>query len=72
MVVIAGVVLALGVLYLWLAGHWFGRALAFIVFAMVGVLVALSVSAPGVQMVVCLCAIVLAWLVAWVPMLVRR
>lgn len=73
MVVIAGIVLALGVLYLWLAGHWFGRALAFVAFA--AALCFVVVASPvfvGVEMAAYLSSAGLAWLVAWVPMLVRR
>ena len=32
MALIAGLVLALGVLYVWMIGHWFGRAIAFLSF----------------------------------------
>ncbi len=33
MVALLSICLALGVLYFWLLGHWFGRVLAFLIFA---------------------------------------
>ena len=35
MEILIGLVLALVVLWAWLAGHWFGRVLAFLVFAVI-------------------------------------
>ena len=36
MVALLAIVLAVGLLYFWLLGHWFARALVFIPFAIVG------------------------------------
>lgn len=44
--ILLGLVLALVLLFLWLSGHWFGRALVFTAFAAFGLVLVLFVD-PG-------------------------
>ena len=73
MVTVAGLVLALACLFLWLTGHWFGRVVAFLAFTAAGcVVVGLAPAFAGYQEFGYLAAAGLAWLVAGVPALLRR
>jgi hypothetical protein len=73
MAVVLGVVVALVVLYLWLSGHWFGRALAFLAFGAVAVLVAVvcftqTPLALGMSFI----GLIAAWVAANLPVMVRE
>ncbi len=64
MVVLLWVLFAVWALWLWLSGHWFGRAVAFLVFGVVfgvGLAAAMSNPAPAIF------GIVAAWFVAAIP-----
>jgi hypothetical protein len=74
--ILIGVALACGLLYFWLVGHWFGRVLAFLVFAGLlglggGMALADShAAAPGAFGAIL--GIALAWPVSGIPIYVRR
>jgi hypothetical protein len=61
-----GLGLFLALLYWWLLGHWFARVLVFLTLA---ALAALSFLGDPAELVV---AVVLAWLVASLPVYIRR
>lgn len=74
MVVIVGLVIAAGVLYFWLLGHWFARVLAFlIVFApILGLLgFLLGGGTPGGVTFVIL-GVVAAWFASGIPFYIVR
>jgi hypothetical protein len=74
--ILIGLVLAAGVLWAWLAGHWFGRVLAFIVLgALFGLAAAQAIgtgSAAGPRLLAVAIGIALAWPVAGIPIYWRR
>jgi hypothetical protein len=79
MEILIGLVLALGLLWAWLAGHWFARVVAFLAFATLfgfGGAVLFANGMPGVTTAgISLGAIggvVLAWPVAGIPTYIQR
>lgn len=74
MAILGSVVVAGIALYLWLAGHWFGRVLAFILFSGVAGFVVGNIPAlMGPSVFVGLIAgEVVAWFAAGIPQFVRR
>lgn len=78
MVIIVGLAFGMGVLWLWLSGHWFGRVLAFLCFGGVALVVAAVMSGfskeAGVFIAVmaAMAGLPCAWLLADLPMGVAR
>lgn len=76
MAILIGCVLALALLYAWLAGNWFARLLAFplIAFALAGVSfngLGLRQDSGAAYLSIALCAVA-AWFVADLPRRLRR
>lgn len=74
MVALLWVVLALGLLWLWLSGHWFGRALMFLLGAVIAAAIASLVSEPHGAALGALSLIVgtvTAWVIASIPAAAR-
>ena len=74
MAILIGIALACGVLFIWLTGHWFGRVLAFIVFAVLfgglgGMATAHGVD-PLVNILTIIGGIALGWPVSSIPIYV--
>jgi hypothetical protein len=67
--ILIGLVLAAGVLWAWLAGHWFGRVLAFLAFAIVGGIGLDLAMADPLGLVL---GTVAAWFVSGIPIYSRR
>lgn len=75
MAILFGLLLAAGLLCLWLAGGWFGRVLAFVVLAIpLGLIVSTAVtgSLDQINPVALLAGAVAAWFVGGIPAYVRR
>jgi hypothetical protein len=71
-VVLLAVVLGLVLLYLWLSGHWFGRALAFIVWGGLAILFACAFgNHPPLAFIIGLVGLLAAWLAALAPSRLR-
>jgi hypothetical protein len=67
--IIIGLALATFVLWLWLAGHWFGRVLAFLLFGVVAAVVAIA-AGDGKGVIVAVSGIfglIAAWLLSGAP-----
>jgi hypothetical protein len=73
--ILIGLVLAAGVLWAWLAGHWFGRVLAFIVFAAVLAAIVgglISGSLDQINPFGAIIGAVAAWFVSGIPIYCQR
>lgn len=72
MAIIGLVIAAAGAMALWLSGAWFGRLVAFIALAPAGCFIVVASPAfAGRELIGYAAAIGAAWLIAWLPMLLR-
>ena len=67
---LVGLVFAIGALWLWLAGHWFGRILAFLAFSVLFIIAITPLGNPAFPLgvaVLCAVAVGAAWFASGIP-----
>lgn len=65
---IVAVIVFLGLMYFWLAGHWFGRCLAFVAFGLAFSVIGAAIEKYPLGIVIVIGGWIAAWFISRVPM----